>query len=84
MLIKFLSGKKNVTKNVLFFFSRAPTDHSFTFTLRFLYELKHNPAGIYLLKVNNRNTRARCEIFIVNFEHISHLALVFLLLTLNK
>ena len=60
------------------------------------------PAGICLLKVNNRNTRARCEIcskltikiperrhwrrsgiFIVNFEHISHLALVVLLLTLN-
>ena len=50
------------------------------------------PAGIYLLKFNNRNTRARCEkcskltinipeqrhwrrsgIFIVKFEHISHL-----------
>ena len=69
---------------------------------------KHNqmifiPAGMYLLKVNNRNTRTRCEIcskltintperrhwrrfgvFIVNFEHISHLVLVFLLLTLNK
>ena len=60
------------------------------------------PAGIYLLKVNNRNTKTRCEIcskltiktqerrqwrrsgvFIVNFEHISHLVLVFLLLTLN-
>ena len=60
-------------------------------------------AGIYLLKVNNRNTRTRCEIcskltintperrhwrrsgvFIVNFEHISHLVLLFLLLTLNK
>ena len=57
------------------------------------------PAGIYLLKVNNRNTRTRCEIcskltiktperrrsgvFIVNFDHISHLVLVFLLLTLN-
>ena len=64
------------------------------------------PAGIYLLKVNNRNTRTRCEIcskltiktperrskltiktperrFIVSFEHISHLVLVFLLLTLN-
>ena len=60
------------------------------------------PAGIYLLKVNNRNTSTRCEIclkltnktpegrhwrrsavFIVNFEHISHLVLVFLLLTLN-
>ena len=64
------------------------------------------PAGIYQFKVNNRNTRARCEIyskltvqtlergperhhcrcsgvFIVNFRHISHLVLVFLLLTLN-
>ena len=58
--------------------------------------------GIYLVKVNNRNTTIRCEIcsklpvktperrhwrhsgaFIVNFEHISHLVLVFLLLTLN-
>ena len=45
------------------------------------------PAGIYLFKVNSRNTRTRCEIcsgvFIVNFEHISHLVLVLLLLTLN-
>ena len=46
------------------------------------------PAGIYLLKVNNRNTRTlhhwrRSGIFIVNFEHISHLVLVFLLSTLN-
>ena len=61
------------------------------------------PVGICLLKVNNRDTRARCEIcskltiktlerrywrcygvFIVNFEHTSHLVLVFLLLTLSK
>ena len=60
------------------------------------------PDGIYLLKVNNRNTRSRCEtcskltiktpeqrlwhrsyVFIVNFEHILHLGLVFFLLTLN-
>ena len=60
------------------------------------------PAGIYLLKVNNRNTRTRCEIcskltintpeqrqlrlsgvFIVNSEHISHLILMFLLISLN-
>ena len=62
------------------------------------------PAGIYLLKFNNRNTntRTRCEIcskltiktperrqwhrsgiFIVNFKYISHLVLVFLLLTLT-
>ena len=56
-----------------------------------------------MFKVNNRNTRARCEIcskltiktperrhwhrsaiFIVNFERISHLVLVFPLLTLSK
>ena len=56
------------------------------------------PAGIYMFKVNNRNTRTRYEIcskltiktperrhwrrsgvFFVNFEHISHLVLVFLL-----
>ena len=60
------------------------------------------PTGIYLLNVNARNTRRRCEmcskltiripelrhwrrsgIFIVNFEHISHLVLVFLVLTLK-
>ena len=63
----------------------------------------HFPAGIYLLEVNIRDTRTRCEIylklviktverrhwrrysvFIVNFEHISHLVLVFLLLTLIR
>ena len=61
------------------------------------------PVGIYMFKVNNKNTRTRCEICskltvktterrkwrcsgvcIVNFEHISHLVLVFLLLTLSK
>ena len=69
----------------------------------------YHPAGIYLFKVNNRNTRTRCEIcskltintperrgdvlvyllltdpeFLYLNEHISHLVLVFLLLTLNK
>ena len=61
----------------------------------------HNPAGIYLLIVNNANIRARCKIcskltiktperrqwcsgvFIFNFEHISQLAVMFLLLTLD-
>ena len=60
------------------------------------------PVGIYLLKVNNRNTRTRCEIcskltkktperhhwrrsgvFTDNYEYISHLVLVFILITLN-
>ena len=36
-----------------------------------------------MFKVNNKATRRRSGDFIVNFEHISHLDLVFLLLTLN-
>ena len=40
MLKKFPSGKINGTNNAPFFFSRAPTHDSFTFNLRFLYELK--------------------------------------------
>ena len=58
---------------------------------------------IEIFKVNNRNTKIRCEIcskltrktpkrrqwrfscvFIINFEQISHLFLVFLLLTLSR
>ena len=57
-------------------------------------EISHIPAGIYLLKINNRITRTRCETCskltimtpLASFwclEHISHLVLVFLLLTLN-
>ena len=41
MLKKFPSDKINGTKNSLFFLSRAPTHHSFTSNLRYLYELKH-------------------------------------------
>ena len=60
------------------------------------------PTNNYMFKVNNRNTRPRCEIcskltikkqerrhwrrcgvFIVNFEHISNLVLVFLVLNLR-
>ena len=40
MLKKFPSNKINVTKNALFFLSRAPTHHSFTLNSRFLYGLK--------------------------------------------
>ena len=40
MLKNILSDKMNGTKNALFFL-RAPTHYSFTFNLRFLYELKH-------------------------------------------
>ena len=44
----------------------------------------HYPVGIYMFKVNNRNAWHHSGFFNVNFEHISHLALVFLLLTLGK
>ena len=37
-----------------------------------------------MVKVNNKDSRMRYSgVFIVNFEHISHLVLVLLLLTLN-
>ena len=49
------------------------------------------PAGNYMFKVNNKNIRTRCNShwrrsgdFIVNFQHISHLAQMFLLLTLSS
>ena len=41
MLKKLSSEKINGSKDVLFFFLPAPTHRSFTFNLRFLYELTH-------------------------------------------
>ena len=41
MLKRYSSDKINDTKNALFFLSRGPTHYSFTFNLRFLYELNH-------------------------------------------
>ena len=59
-----------------------------------------NPTDIYLFKVTNINTRRKCElclklmiktperrrsdVFIVNMEHILHLFLVFIFLTLIR
>ena len=36
------------------------------------------------LKINNKDTRMTSGVFIVNFEQISPIILLFLLLTLNK
>ena len=41
ILQKFPSDKLNGTKNALFFLSRAPTNHTFTFNYLFSYELEH-------------------------------------------
>ena len=46
---------------------------------RFMWSRKgNNPAGIYIFKVNNRNTKTRCEIsiyissiYIVNFKQVN-------------
>ena len=62
------------------------------------YYASHFQTDNYMLKVNYRNTKTRCEIcsnveichwrrsgvFIVNFKYTSQLALVFLHLTLNR
>ena len=37
-----------------------------------------------MFKINNKDTRTTPGVSIVNFEHISYLALVFLLLTLSR
>ena len=60
MLKKLPSDKINDTKNALFFLSRTPTHHSFTFDLRFLYELKH--------KV--RLSKTMCGIFNFRFRFV--------------
>ena len=63
-----------------------------------LFYKTNKPVGNHMFKVNNKNTRTRCQIcskltiktperrrvFIVNLEHISHFVLVFLLLTLSR
>ena len=85
-----------------YFILQIPIDLIKRFPSSIFHPENRYPASIYLLKVNNRNTRTRCEIcskltinipeqsrwrhfdvFIVNFEHVSHFVLVFLLLTLS-
>ena len=60
MLKKFPSDKIRGTKNVLLFLSQAPTHHSFTFSLRFLFELKHSV----------RLSKTMCGIFNFRFRFV--------------
>ena len=68
MLKKFLLDKINVTKNALFFLSRAQTHHSFAYNSRFLCELKHKA----------RLSKTVCGIFHFSFR------LVFIKRTLTQ
>ena len=45
-----------------------------------------NPPGNYMIKltIETLEQGMKYSAFTINFEHISHLALVFLLLTLNR
>ena len=69
MLKKFRSDKINATKNALCFLSQAPTHHSFTFNLRFLYELKHK---VHLSKT-------MCGIFHSRFHYVFIKVYIFVL-----
>ena len=48
------------------------------------YDTSKLPANIYLFKKRCEVCSKLTSVFIVNFEHILHLFLAFLLLTLNK
>ena len=45
--------------------------------------LRYEECSKLTIKTSERRTLRRSGVFIVNFEHISYLVLVFLLLTLN-
>ena len=57
-----------------------PGDHTNTKKIIGFVKFYSNPVGIYLFKVNNRNIRTIC----INLEQISHIVLMFPLLTLNS
>ena len=100
-MIMALQKNKEQGKIVRFNVDKRICSQVFFYHLHTFY-----PAGIYMINGNNRNTRTRCEIcsnliiktpgvFIVNFDHISHLVLVnfnhishlvlvFLLLTFSR
>ena len=63
MLEKFPSDKINGTINALFFLLQAPTHHSFTFNLPFLYELKHK---VHLSKTMCVVCHFRFRFFLIN------------------
>ena len=65
---KIPSDKISSTKNALSFLSRAPSHHSFTFNLRFLYELNH--------KV--RLSKTVCGIFHFRFRFVFNKAYSFI------
>ena len=64
MLKRFTSDKINGTKYALFFLSRTPTHHSFTFDSQFFYELNTNSIS---LKVSVGIFYFRFRLFLLKF-----------------
>ena len=104
---------RNFSEKLGWFLGLGPADAMFSMSYyhqhknylwsELLRQEHSDPVGSYMVNVNIRSTRARCEIcskltiktpeqrhwrcscvFIVNFEYISHLVLVFRLLTLSR
>ena len=67
----------NIMNYLYFCFQQC--DHYMRVSCETCFNQIYDPAGNFMFKVNDRNTRTR-----VNFEHISHLVPVFLLLTLSR
>ena len=66
---------------ILYFYTTQP---AFTCSKLTIETLEQNVKYVQLTrKTLERRQWRRSGVFLVNFEHISHLALVFLLLTLN-
>ena len=64
MLKKLPLNKISGTENALFFLSRGPTHHSFTFNFRILYQLKHK---VGLSKTVHRIFHFRFRFFFIKF-----------------
>ena len=95
-----ISGKVGYRENLLLFWMTLNKASAHLYKLgNNIYTIKNSPTNNHLFIVNNIYTKKRCEIclkltirtlewrptvFVVDFEHISHLCLEFLLLTLNK
>ena len=75
----YMLGVFTMEENIMYTYVQYVLSKPVSFSS--LFEICFYPAGIYLLKVNNRNTRTRCEI--CSKLTIKIPERVFLLLTLN-
>ena len=68
---------------VILFIIKHSSQPAFTYSKLEIIETRCEICSKLTIKIPERRDWRRSGIFVVNFEHISRLALVFLLLTLN-